>query len=251
MNSHQRPDQRLRLDLALVERGACESRHKAQALILAGLVYVDERRVDKPGTLVRTSSSFEIKATERYVSRGGNKLEGALRELALSPAERTCVDVGASTGGFTDCLLQHGARKVYAVDVGHGLLAHPLATDGRVVVMDRTNARHLTAAHFDEPVDWVVVDASFIGMRQLAPALGEVLPPGGTLLCMIKPQFEVGREQARRNRGVIKDPEVRASAIASARASVEAAGFRTLTGCDSPITGPKGNLEYFLHAVRE
>jgi 23S rRNA (cytidine1920-2'-O)/16S rRNA (cytidine1409-2'-O)-methyltransferase len=219
-------------------------------LILAGQVLVSDQRVDKPGTLIDLLAEIRLKQTERYVSRGGIKLEGALRQLDLDPQGKTCVDVGASTGGFTDCLLQHGASRVYAVDVGQGLLAQKLVVDARVVVMDKTNARHLERQHFDTAIDWVVVDASFIGIGQLIGAIASVLPSGGLLLAMIKPQFEVGRELARRAKGVIKDPAVRQQAIDTSTATIQHAGFHILGGCESTLAGPKGNVEYFVHAVR-
>lgn len=241
---------RTRLDQLLVSRGFSESRTKAQALILAGQVLVEEQRVDKPGTMVRADAKLRVKQSDPYVSRGGAKLAGALSTLGLDPTAAVCVDVGASTGGFTDCLLQRGARRVYAVDVGQGLLASRLQQDPRVVVMDRTNARHLERHSFPEPIDWVVVDASFIGMAQLADALARILAPGGMLLAMIKPQFEVGKEQARKHRGVIKDPLLRERAIESATATIRAAGFDVRGGCDSQVSGPKGNLEHFVVALR-
>ncbi len=241
---------RQRLDQVLVERGLCETRNKAHALIIAGQVVVGDQRIDKPGTRVASDAEIRIKQQARYVSRGGEKLSSALRTLSLDPHGRICLDVGASTGGFTDCLLQSNATKVYAVDVGHGLLAHKLQSDPRVVVMDKTNARQLQPEHFADPIDWVVVDASFIGMEHLAPALARVLPRGGTLLAMIKPQFEVGAEAARRNKGVIKDEQLRQQAIAGASRALVDAGFEVHAGCDSAVHGPKGNVEYFVHATR-
>ncbi len=241
---------RQRLDQLLVDRGLCETRSKARALVLAGEVVVAEQRVDKPGTTVPIDAEIRIKRQDAFVSRGGNKLAAALSALNLDPEQAVCVDVGASTGGFTDCLLQRGARKVYAVDVGQGLLAHKLQTDPRVVVMDKTNARHLTAEQFAEPIDWLVVDASFIGMEQLAPAFARVLPAGGTLVAMIKPQFEIGAEQARRTKGVVKDQELRQRAITRATEVLAAAGFEIEGGVDSAVPGPKGNVEYFVHARR-
>lgn len=241
---------RVRIDTRLVQLGVVESRAKAQAVILAGQVYLGETRIDKPGTWVPAESEPRVRQPARYVSRGGQKLEGALKRLQVDPSGWVCVDVGASTGGFTDCLLQHGARRVYAVDVGHGLLARRLAEDPRVVVMDRTNARHLEPQSFAEVVDLVAVDASFIGMAQLAPALARVLEPGKRLLAMIKPQFEVGRDRARRDRGVINDPAVRREAIDSALSTLQRAGFALEAGCDSTLPGPKGNVEYFVLACR-
>jgi 23S rRNA (cytidine1920-2'-O)/16S rRNA (cytidine1409-2'-O)-methyltransferase len=246
----ERTKTRVRVDQALVERGLCETRTKAQALILAGQVCADEQRVDKPGTLIRADSTLSLKVQERFVSRGGYKLEGALDTLQLVPESSVCIDVGASTGGFTDCLLQRGASRVYAVDVGAGQLSRKLVDDTRVVVMDRTNARNLQISNFAEPVTWVVVDASFIGLSKLLEAIHRVLQPGGTLLAMVKPQFEVGREEARKHKGVILDPELRSSAIEAAKVALVEVGFEVLGGCDSPLPGPKGNVEHFLHARR-
>lgn len=242
---------RVRIDAHLVQLGEAESRTKAQALILAGHVYLGSTRVDKPGTWVPADSRPRVRQPPRYVSRGGYKLEGALERLGVDPRGCVCVDVGASTGGFTDCLLQRGALLVYAVDVGQGLLAQRLAVDPRVVVMDRTNARHLQQHSFPEVVDLVVVDASFIGMTHLAPALARILLPGKQLLAMIKPQFEVGRERARRDRGVISDPRVRKEAIDGALSELQRAQFTFEAGCDSPLAGPKGNVEYFVLARRQ
>ncbi len=241
-----RRSNQVRIDLLLVEKGIVDSRAKAQALVMAGHVYVNTQRVDKPSMTFCLDVPLEVKGLQKYVSRGGYKLEGALDELGVAVGGLVCVDVGASTGGFTDCLLQRGASKIYAVDVGHGLLAHKLLLDNRVHPMDKTNARHLTAEDFGEPVDIVVVDASFIGMEQLSDALARVVRPGGQVLAMIKPQFEVGRAIARKTKGVIHDPEVRRAAIASATQALERAGLVALRGCDSKTPGPKGNVEYFL-----
>lgn len=249
MVSKRRSNQ-IRIDQLLVERGLCDSRTKAQALILAGEVYLDTQRIDKPSTFVAPDCQPEVRGAQRFVSRGGEKLDGALTDLTLDVAGLTCADVGASTGGFTDCLLQRGATKVYAIDVGHGLLAYKLQNDPRVVVRDRTNARYLQPSDFEEPIDLIVVDASFIGMTQLAAALGRSVRVGGHVLAMIKPQFEVGKEAARTHRGVIKDPELRAEAINNASRELEQAGLELLRGCDSKTPGPKGNVEYFLLAVR-
>jgi 23S rRNA (cytidine1920-2'-O)/16S rRNA (cytidine1409-2'-O)-methyltransferase len=219
-------------------------------LVLAGDVSAAGQRVEKPGALLAADAPLLVRKAERYVSRGGLKLEGALQALKLDPTGSVCVDVGASTGGFTDCLLQHGASKVYAVDVGWGQLAQKLVLDERVVVRDRTNARQLEAGDFAEPIDWVVVDASFIGVGKLASALAKICRPAGTLLCMVKPQFEVGREQARKGRGVIRDPELRTTAISDASEALRQEGFEILGGVDSSLPGPKGNVEHFLYAER-
>jgi 23S rRNA (cytidine1920-2'-O)/16S rRNA (cytidine1409-2'-O)-methyltransferase len=245
-----RRSNQIRIDQLLVEQGFCESRTKAQALILAGEVYINTQRIDKPSTFVAPDCEPEVRRPQRFVSRGGDKLDGALTDLALDVAGLVCVDVGASTGGFTDCLLQRGASRVYAVDVGHGLLAYKLQSDPRVVVRDRTNARFLKPEDFEEPIDFVVVDASFIGMTQLADALTAIARPGGQVLTMIKPQFEVGREAARANRGVIKDPELRADAIKNASQELERAGLTPLRGSDSKTPGPKGNVEHFLLSTK-
>jgi 23S rRNA (cytidine1920-2'-O)/16S rRNA (cytidine1409-2'-O)-methyltransferase len=241
---------KVRADVLLVERGLAETLPKAQALLLAGKVFCGEQRIEKPGTALPGDSALRLSGGERFVSRGGYKLEGALEALNIVVAGWVCLDVGASTGGFTDCLLQRGASKVYAIDVGQGLLAHSLTLDARVVVRDKTNARHLEPEHFAEASDLVVADASFIGVEKLAGAFARVLLPGKLLLVMIKPQFEVTRAEARRAQGVIIDPELRQQAIEGAAAALRAAGFELLGGCDSVLAGPKGNVEYFQYARR-
>lgn len=241
---------RLRADQKLVELELAESRTKAQALILAGQVFLGDKRIEKPGIQLKEHEVPRVKERDRYVSRGGHKLEGALTELRFDVSGALCADVGASTGGFTDCLLQHGARKVYAIDVGRGLLANKLVQDERVVVMDRTNARNLDAGHFDDVLDLVVVDASFIGMSKLVDAFARIIPEGACLLAMVKPQFEVGRDAARRHKGVITNPSLRANAVQTARDSILAAGFEMLASCDATLAGPKGNIEHFVLARR-
>lgn len=234
----------------LVERGLCDTRSQAQALIMAGRVFTGDSRIDKPGTQVRTDLELSIKQGQTYVSRGGDKLAGALEDLSLWPVGAVCVDVGASTGGFTDCLLQRGASKVYAVDVGQAQLAEKLRRDPRVVCREGVNARYLVASDFDEPIDWVVVDASFIGIEKLTGAISQIVRPGGLLVALVKPQFEAGREQVRRGKGVIRDPEVRRAAIDQAVRAVRDAGFALLGQCDCRVPGPKGNVEHFLSARR-
>ena len=241
---------KIRADLLLVERGLVASRAKAQALLLAGKVWSGTERIDKAGQLLPSDAPLRVAEPERFVSRGGYKLEGALKALSVDVAGLTCVDVGASTGGFTDCLLQSGARKVYAVDVGENQLAPRLREDARVVVLDRTNARYLEPTHFAEPIALAVVDASVIGIEKLLPSLARILPTGARLLALIKPQFEAGRLEATRARGVIRDPALRAELIEQARASVAEHGFELLGGADSALAGPKGNLEYFVLARR-
>lgn len=239
-----------RVDVLLVSRGLAPSRAKAQALVLAGEVYQGEERVDKPGLLLAADAELSVRARQKYVSRGGLKLEGALEDLAFDPAGLRAADVGASTGGFTDCLLQRGAEHVYAIDVGHGQLAQRLADDPRVTVLDRTNARYLEPEQVGGGVDLVVVDASFISLAKLLPAVHSLLRPGGHLLALIKPQFEVGRAAAERSRGVIRDPELRGTAIAHVLDRVEQAGFQRLGDCACRVPGPKGNVEQFVLARR-
>jgi 23S rRNA (cytidine1920-2'-O)/16S rRNA (cytidine1409-2'-O)-methyltransferase len=240
-----------RIDALLVERGLCSTRSQALALIMAGRVFTGEKRIDKAGTQCPTDVEIAVRVGPTYVSRGGDKLAGALEDLDLSPEGAVCVDVGASTGGFTDCLLQRGAKKVYAVDVGQGQLADKLRRDPRVVSRDRVNARHLVASDFEEPIDWVVVDASFIGIDKLIGAVAQITRAGGQLVALIKPQFEAGREQVRRGKGVIRDQAVRRMTIEHAVRAVCAAGFELLSQCDCRVRGPKGNVEHFLSARRQ
>jgi 23S rRNA (cytidine1920-2'-O)/16S rRNA (cytidine1409-2'-O)-methyltransferase len=239
-----------RADIRLVELGLVESRTRAQARILAGQVFFGDQRVEKAGDQVPEDALLRVTELERYCSRGGRKLEGALADLQVDVTAVVAVDVGASTGGFTDCLLQHGAAKVYAVDVGHGQLAEKLRQDPRVVVMDRTNARTLTPASFPEPIGLSVVDASFISLDKLLPAIAGFLPVGARLLALIKPQFEVGREEATRSRGVISDPAVRGRAVAQALAGVAASGFTVIADAACRVPGPQGNVEHFVLAER-
>jgi 23S rRNA (cytidine1920-2'-O)/16S rRNA (cytidine1409-2'-O)-methyltransferase len=233
-----------------MELGLVESRTRAQARILAGQVFLGSQRIDKAGEQVAIDAVLRVTELERYCSRGGGKLEGALVDLAVDVGGLVAADVGASTGGFSDCLLQHGASRVYAVDVGHGQLAEKLRQDPRVVVMDRTNARHLTPSSFPEAIELVVVDASFISLDKLLPAIAGFLPSGGRLLSLIKPQFEVGREEATRSRGVITDQAVRARAVQAALDGVAASGFELLGDCPCRVPGPKGNVEHFVLARR-
>jgi 23S rRNA (cytidine1920-2'-O)/16S rRNA (cytidine1409-2'-O)-methyltransferase len=245
---------RIRADALLVARNLAPSRAQAQALIMAGRATSSGRRIDKPGTLLPDDADLAVAPGPRFVSRGGEKLFGALSALAargLDVAGKVCVDVGASTGGFTDCLLQRGAARVIAVDVGYGQLAPKLRADPRVDVRERMNARDLQAGDFGGPVDLVVVDASFIGIGKLIDSIARVLRPGGELVALIKPQFEAGRRAAARGRGVIRDEATRLAAIAGARRAIEAAGFAVIGEVDSALRGPKGNLERFVYARRD
>ena len=243
----------IRADALLVERGLASSRAQAQALVMAGKVTSGPKRVDKPGALLAPDAELTVAAGPRFVSRGGDKLDHALDAFAqhgLDVTNLVCLDVGASTGGFTDCLLQRGAAKVIAVDVGYGQLAQKLRDDPRVESRERVNARDLGPADFSEPIDVVVVDASFIGIGKLIGAIARVIRPGGSLVALIKPQFEAGREAASKGRGVIRDEATRLAAIAAARAAVEEAGFSVIAEADSEVKGPKGNVERFLFARR-
>jgi 23S rRNA (cytidine1920-2'-O)/16S rRNA (cytidine1409-2'-O)-methyltransferase len=242
---------KVRLDQLLVSRALAPSRARAQALVLAGEVSVAGLRVDKAGTLVAEDAAVEVRAPDHpYVSRGGVKLAGALDAFAIDVTGLRCLDLGASTGGFTDCLLQRGAARVVAVDVGYGQLAHSLRVDPRVVVMERTNARTLEPVAIGGAADLTVVDASFIGLGKLAAAIARCTRQGGELVALVKPQFEVGREQAARDRGVVRDEAVRAGAIDAAIAELRAAGFEVQARSDSVLPGPRGNREAFVHARR-
>ncbi len=232
-----------RLDLLLVQRGLAESRTQAQRLIMAGEVTVDGQVVTKPGTRVAVKAHVEVRQPLPYVSRGGLKLAAALDEFGLNPAGRVAADVGASTGGFTDVLLQRGARRVYAIDVGYGQLAWKLRQDPRVVVMERTNARYLES--LPEPVDLVTIDASFISLRLLLPAVRKWLRPGGDVIALVKPQFEAGREQVGKG-GVVRNPAVHRQVLRDLATWARERGWRVAGVTVSPLRGPAGNVEFFL-----
>jgi 23S rRNA (cytidine1920-2'-O)/16S rRNA (cytidine1409-2'-O)-methyltransferase len=235
----------VRLDQLLVERGLFSSREQARRAVMAGTVEVAGRRVDKPGTAVAADSAVAVLAPkEPFVSRAGRKLAHALDHFGVDPAGRICLDVGASTGGFTDCLLQRGAARVYAVDVGYGQLDLRLRRDPRVVVMERINARHLAADALPEPCDLITVDVSFISLLKVVPALLPHLATGGFLLPMIKPQFEAGRGAVGKG-GILRDEEVRARAVAECAAGIAALGLTPLGVFDSPVAGTGGNREAF------
>ncbi len=234
-----------RLDERVLREGLAPSRTRAQALIRTGRVLVDDQPVDKPGTRVAEGAVLRVRGGERrFVSRGGEKLAGALDDLGLDPAGRACLDVGASTGGFVDVLLQRGAARVVAVDVGYGQLDLRLRNDDRVLVLERTNARHLTPEQVPGPIDLVTVDVSFISARLLLPALERVAPQADWLV-MVKPQFEVGRDRVGKG-GVVRDEAVRQGAADSVAEAAAGHGHRERGRADSRLPGPKGNLEIFL-----
>jgi 23S rRNA (cytidine1920-2'-O)/16S rRNA (cytidine1409-2'-O)-methyltransferase len=238
-----------RLDLLLVARGLFESREKAQRAIMAGDVFVAGQRVDKAGANVADDAEITVAASERYVGRGGLKMEAALKGFAVPVEGSVCLDIGASTGGFTDCLLQHGAAKVYAIDVGHSQLAWKIRSDPRVVVREHLNARHLTAEDVPEPIDLCVIDVSFISLTLILPPALERVRAGGVLVALIKPQFELRKEEVGRG-GVVREPELHAAAVEKIRAFlVETLGRRWVGVIDSPILGGEGNKE-FLACVR-
>lgn len=236
-----------RADVLVVERGLAPTRERARALILAGKVFSGEQRVDKAGDRLAIDAPLEVRGPDHpYVSRGGVKLAGALEAFAIDPAGLVVADLGASTGGFTDCLLQRGAARVYAVDVGWGQLHPKLRNDERVVVMERTNARHLEREDLPEAVDLVTVDASFIGLVKLLPPVRALLREGGEALALVKPQFEVGRDAVGKG-GVVRDESARDAAVERVAGEAESEGFEVLGRVDSAIAGPKGNREVFLH----
>jgi 23S rRNA (cytidine1920-2'-O)/16S rRNA (cytidine1409-2'-O)-methyltransferase len=235
-----------RLDLLLVEKGLAESRQRARSLIMAGKVLVDTQLVDKPGAAAPVDAQIVVRDNDlAYVSRGGLKLEAALKALALSAQNLVCLDVGASTGGFTDCLLKHGAMRVYAVDVGYGQLAWPLRQDPRVHVIERTNIRHMPAEQIPESVDLITIDTSFISLKIVVPAVRKFLAPQGRILALIKPQFEVGKGNVGKG-GVVKDASQHAAVIESLTNNFKDQGFGCGPVVPSPILGPKGNQEFII-----
>ncbi len=238
--------QKQRLDTLLVARGLASSREKAKRLILAGAVRVNGQLAGKPSDLVAQDATLEVHAAEKYVSRGGYKLEAALQAFHIDCAGKTCLDIGASTGGFTDCLLQHGAARVHAVDVGKGQLAWKLRQDPRVIVREGVNARELTG----EPVDIVTIDVSFISLRKVLPAAVQLLRPGGHLVALIKPQFEAGRRFVSRG-GVVRNSAVHEQVKTEViRFATVTLGLRLIGVCDSPLLGPAGNKEFLAAFVK-
>ena len=242
-----------RLDVLLTERGLLDSRQKAQATIMSGIVFVNGQRVDKVGTAVSNDALIEIRGTTLpYVSRGGLKLEKAMQTFPLTLTGKICADIGASTGGFTDCMLQNGAKKIYAVDVGYGQLDWKLRNDARVVCMERTNARYLTHEEIPEELDFASVDVSFISLKLIFPALYGLLREGGEIACLIKPQFEAGREKVGK-KGVVRDPAVHLEVLEHFLIHAKENHFTVLGITYSPIRGPEGNIEYlgFLRKSEE
>lgn len=236
-----------RLDVLLVKRNLAESREKAKAIIMAGNVFVEGNREDKAGTMFEDSVSIEVKgSTLRYVSRGGLKLEKAVEVFGVLLAGKVCMDVGASTGGFTDCMLQNGAVRVYSVDVGHGQLAWKLRNDERVVCMEKTNIRYVTEADVPDKIDFVSIDVSFISLTKVLLPVKALMAEGAQMVCLIKPQFEAGREKVGK-KGVVRDPAVHEEVIHMVMDYAQSIGMRLLKLDFSPVKGPEGNIEYLLY----
>jgi 23S rRNA (cytidine1920-2'-O)/16S rRNA (cytidine1409-2'-O)-methyltransferase len=235
-----------RVDKLLVARGLADTRERAQRLVMAGLVFTGDVRVDKPGARLPGDAPLEVRGEPHgFVSRGGVKLDAALGALGVDVRDLVALDVGASTGGFTDCLLQRGARRVYAVDVGYGQLAWKLQVDPRVVSRERTNVRTLGRADFPEPIDLVTVDASFISLRLVLPVIAALLDPGRRVVALVKPQFEVGKGRVGKG-GVVREAALHAEVLAELRSAAEALGFMVEGLVESPLLGPAGNREFFL-----
>ena len=236
-----------RLDVLLFEKGFAESREKAKAIIMSGIVYADNQKADKPGTTYPEDIKLEVRgSTLKYVSRGGLKLEKALSVFPIDLNGAVAMDIGASTGGFTDCMLQNGARKVFSIDVGYGQLAWKLRQDERVVNLERTNFRYVTDEQITETVDFFSVDVSFISLKKILPVARGFIRDGGTAVCLIKPQFEAGRENVGKN-GVVRDPKIHENVIRDIIEFAAANGYSVLGLDFSPVKGPEGNIEYLLY----
>ena len=230
----------------MVKQGLADSREKAKALIMSGVIFVDGQREDKPGAFFPDTAALELHGkTLAYVSRGGLKLEKAIDCFSVSPDGKICMDIGASTGGFTDCMLQNGAVKVYGVDVGYGQLAWKLRQDPRVICMEKTNIRYVTPDQIPDPIELASVDVSFISLSKVLPAALPLLAPEGEMLCLIKPQFEAGREKVGK-KGVVRDPKTHVEVIEAVISCAQALDFQVLGLDYSPIRGPEGNIEYLL-----
>lgn len=236
-----------RLDVLLFEKGLCPSRERAKTAIMEGIVYIAGQKAGKAGDMVDENAELEVRGNDNaFVSRGGKKIEKALNYFAIDPSGLTVMDVGASTGGFTDCLLQQGASKVFAIDVGYGQLAWKIRSDPRVVVMERTNIRYVTPEDLGEPLDLSVVDVSFISLKIVLPAIQKLLKPTGQVLCLIKPQFEAGKENVGK-KGVVRDPAVHADVLQNFLTLADSLHFTVRNLTFSPVKGPEGNIEFLAH----
>ncbi len=244
-------ENKARLDTAIFERGLTESRAKAGALIMAGQVYVNGQKALKAGLTVKTTDKIEVRGEKMpFVSRGGYKLDKAIKAFKITLSDCVCMDIGASTGGFSDCMLQNGAKKVYAVDVGYGQLAWKLRTNPRVINMERTNFRYLTNKDIEDALDFASVDVSFISLKIILPVLFSLLRDGGEAVCLIKPQFEAGKEKVGK-KGVVREPEVHKEVVETVTAFAYELGFSVLHLDFSPIKGPEGNIEYLMHLRKD
>ena len=238
---------KIRLDQYLVQHGLIQSRERAKALIMSGIVFVNEQKADKAGEMIAPDAKVEVRGHDiGYVSRGGLKLEKAMQVFPMRPDGKVCMDIGASTGGFTDCMLQNGAVKVYAVDVGYGQLAWSLRTDERVVNMERTNIRYVTPEQLGEPLDLSVVDVSFISLKLVLPVIKTLLKPTGQVLCLIKPQFEAGKEKVGK-KGVVREKSTHKEVLDNFVALADELQFKILGLTFSPVKGPEGNIEFLGH----
>ena len=238
---------KIRLDQYLVQHGLTQSRERAKALIMSGIVFVNEQKVDKAGEMIKEDAKVEVRGHDiGYVSRGGLKLEKAMKCFPLTPNGKVCMDIGASTGGFTDCMLQNGARKVYAIDVGYGQLAWKLRTDERVVNLERTNFRYVTQEQVPDAIGFASVDVSFISLRLILPVLFCLLQKDGEAVCLIKPQFEAGREKVGK-KGVVRDPATHRQVIEAVCSFALETGFSISGLTFSPVKGPEGNIEYLIY----
>ena len=243
----QQKNMKERLDVLLVKRNLAESREKAKAIIMSGIVYVEGQKEDKAGSMFEETSQIEVRGnTLKYVSRGGLKLEKAMTHFGVAPEGKVCMDVGASTGGFTDCMLQNGAVKVYSVDVGHGQLAWKLRNDERVVCMEKTNIRYVTPEDLADAIQFVSIDVSFISLTRVLGPVKNLMEPDGEVVCLIKPQFEAGREKVGK-KGVVREQSVHLEVIEMVASFAGSIGFEALHLEFSPIKGPEGNIEYLLH----
>ena len=238
---------KIRLDQYLVQHGLIQSRERAKAMIMSGVVFVNEQKVDKAGEMIKEDAKVEVRGHDiGYVSRGGLKLEKAMQCFPLTPKGKVCMDIGASTGGFTDCMLQNGAKKVYAVDVGNGQLAWKLRQDERVVCMEKTNIRYVTREQIAEPIEFASIDVAFISLTKVLEPVKALLTPNGEIVALIKPQFEAGREQVGK-KGVVRDKAVHLEVVERILAYASGIGFQILNLEFSPIKGPEGNIEYLVH----
>ena len=240
--------EKLRLDSEIFARGLAESREKAKAYIMSGIVFVNNQKADKPGMTVKEKDVIEVRGqTLKYVSRGGLKLEKAVDAFNISLTDKVCADIGASTGGFTDCMLQNGAKQVYAIDVGYGQLDWKLRTDARVVNLERTNFRYVTTEQIPTPLDFASVDVSFISLTKILPVLYTLLKDNAEAVCLIKPQFEAGKEAVGKGKGVVRDPAIHKEVLDNFVSLTQEIGFTILGLTFSPVKGPEGNIEFLAH----